>query len=229
MAAVLSESVLDQNGPNDNFGQNDLFSEPDFGIHEAKMVHFGPIWPRRSILVHLGPPTVLCPKDPTVLKILRRNYAVVKFTMRSKFTIAQRFAMATPPRADTIFRGFAGIFPQRRVQGVVNLGGIVKTLRRSNSLSRSIFSTVGSFGWPFLIRMKAHRLRSERPFTGVSGPSGAKIAKKSQKESFWGSAKKSPKIPEKVKNDLKKSNFGVFLTFLGIFGDFFADPQKDSF
>ena len=31
------------------------------------------------------------------------------------------------------------------------MGGIVKTLRRSNSLSRSIFSTAGSFGreWPF--------------------------------------------------------------------------------
>ena len=29
---------------------------------------------------------------------------------------------------------------------MVNLGGVVKTLRRSNSLSRSIFSTVGSFG-----------------------------------------------------------------------------------
>ena len=35
-------------------------------------------------------------------------------------------------------------------------------------------------------------LRSERPFTGVSGHSGPKIAKKSQKESFWGSAKKVP-------------------------------------
>ena len=61
------------------------------------------------------------------------------------------------------------------------------------------------------------------------GPPGPKSQKTSQKESFWGSAKKSPKIPEKVKNDLKKSNFGVFLTFSGIFGDLFADPQKDSF
>ena len=42
-------------------------------------------------------------------------------------------------------------------------------------------------------------LPSERPFTGVSGPSGPEIAKKSQKESFQGSAKKSAKIPEKVK------------------------------
>ena len=45
MAAVLSESVLDQNGPNDHFGQNDLtpnrilaFARPKW----TKMVHFGP-------------------------------------------------------------------------------------------------------------------------------------------------------------------------------------------
>ena len=52
MAVVLSESVLDQNGPNDHFGQNDLipnrilaFARPKW----TKMVHFGP---KRSILVH---------------------------------------------------------------------------------------------------------------------------------------------------------------------------------
>ena len=36
--------------------------------------------------------------------------------------------------------------PQRGVHGIVNLGGVVKTLRRSNSLSRTVFSTAGSFG-----------------------------------------------------------------------------------
>ena len=46
MAAVLSEGV-DQNGPNDHFGQNDLpnwilaFARPKW----TKMVHFGPFWP----------------------------------------------------------------------------------------------------------------------------------------------------------------------------------------
>ena len=50
-----------QNGPNDHFGQNDLI--PDWILAFArpkwtKMVHFGL---RRSILVHLGPPTVLWP------------------------------------------------------------------------------------------------------------------------------------------------------------------------
>ena len=37
-------------------------------------------------------------------------------------------------------------FSPRRVHSVVNLGGVVKTLRRSSSLSRSVFSTAGSFG-----------------------------------------------------------------------------------
>ena len=57
-----------QNGPNDHFGQNALipnwilaFARPKW----TKMVHFGL---RRSILVHLGPPTVLwpfpCPSFP---------------------------------------------------------------------------------------------------------------------------------------------------------------------
>ena len=80
-------------------------------------------------------------------------------------------------------------------------------------------------------RKRTHtvRLRPERPFTGVSGPSGPEIPKKSQKESFWGSARKSPKIPEKVEKYPKKSNFGYFSTCSGIFEDFFADPQKDSF
>ena len=43
---------------------------------------------------------------------------------------------------------------------------------------------------------KGKVLRPERPFTGVSGP---KIAKKSQKESFWGSAKKGKKYPKFAK------------------------------
>ena len=50
-----------QNGPNDHFGQNDLvpnwilaFTRPKW----TKMVHFGR---KGTILVHLGPPTVLLP------------------------------------------------------------------------------------------------------------------------------------------------------------------------
>ena len=52
---VLSESVLDQNGPSDHFGQNGLipnwisaFVRPKW----TKMVHFGPFWPGA---VNFGP------------------------------------------------------------------------------------------------------------------------------------------------------------------------------
>ena len=66
MAAVLSGSVLDldQNGPNDHFGQNGLIpnwilaSRDQNGPKWSILVHFGL---KRPILVHLGPPTVLWP------------------------------------------------------------------------------------------------------------------------------------------------------------------------
>ena len=51
MAAVLSESVLDQNGPNDHVGQNDLIPNRILALarpKRTKMVHFGL---KRSILV----------------------------------------------------------------------------------------------------------------------------------------------------------------------------------
>ena len=61
------------------------------------------------------------PKDPAVLKILRRS----KFSMHSKFTIAQWFAMANPPPL-TQFPGFCSHFsPGRGVHTVVNVGGCV--------------------------------------------------------------------------------------------------------
>ena len=74
-------------------------------------------------------------------------------------------------------------------------------------------------------------LRPERPFTGVSGPSGPEIPKESQKESFGGSAKTVPENTRKGRKYPKKSSFGCFFSTSssGIFGDFFADPQKDSF
>ena len=72
--------------------------------------------------------------------------------------------------------------------------------------------------WSFLGGLP---LRPGRPFTGVSGPSRPGIPKKSQKECFWGSAKKVPaKKPKKVEKYPKKSNFGYFLTFSGTFETF---------
>ena len=52
VAAVLSKSVLDQNGPDDHFGQTALFQTGVWHYRDQN----GPKW---SILVHLGPPTVL--------------------------------------------------------------------------------------------------------------------------------------------------------------------------
>ena len=61
----------------------------------------------------------------------------------------------------------------------------------------------------------------------------ARNPKKVSKRVFLGVCKKVPentrksqKIPEKYPN---LDFFGCFSTFSGIFGDFFADPQKDSF
>ena len=94
-------------------------------------------WIRNS-----GPEAKECPKDPAVLKILRHS----KITMHSEFTMTQWFTMATSLCGHRFPGNYRHPASQRRVCGVVNLGGVVKTLRHSNSLSRSVFSMAGSFG-----------------------------------------------------------------------------------
>ena len=73
-------------------------------------------------------------------------------------------------------------------------------------------------------------LRPEPPFTGVSGPSGPEIAKKSQKGSFWGSGEKSQKIPEKVqkyqKNTQKGPKIGIFRLFRVFLETFLQIPKR---
>ena len=61
------------------------------------------------------------------------------------------------------------------------------------------------------------------------GPPGPKSQKSLKKSLLGGLQKKSPKISAKVEKYPKKSNFGYFSTFTVIFGDFLADPRKDSF
>ena len=51
--------------------------------------------------------------------------------------------------------------PQRGVHSVVNMGGVVKTLRCSNALSRSVFSTAGSLG--IALHNVAHRVLRQIP------------------------------------------------------------------
>ena len=87
-------------------------------------------------------PGQMYPKDPAVLKILRRvNLLGVANLLSHSDLLSWRTVCGH------LFPGNCKhLSPQRGVHGVVNLGGIVKTLRRSNSLSRSVFSTAGSFG-----------------------------------------------------------------------------------
>ena len=83
---------------------------------------------------------------------------------------------------------------------------------------------------PFIQSVKSTlSLRPERPFTGVSGPSWPKIAKKSQKESFWGSAKKVPENTPKSQKIPKIGLFSVFFDFFGYFRGLFCRTPKRLF
>ena len=86
------------------------------------------------------------PKDPAVPKILRCSSLLGVVNLLSHSDLLSRRTACR--------HHFPGncrhLSPQSGVHGVVNLGGVVKTLRRSNSLSRSVFSTAGSFRlWVF--------------------------------------------------------------------------------
>ena len=67
-------------------------------------------------------------------------------------------------------------------------------------------------------------------FTGVSGPSGPKIAKKkSQKESFMGSAKNIAENTRKTTKKTRNWTFGgLFLLFQVFLGTTLQTPQKPS-
>ena len=72
--------------------------------------------------------------------------------MHSKFTTAHGFTTATAlaRTSFSLILQASLLQKKKRVHSIVNLGGVVKTLRIVNLLSRSIFSTAGSFGfWVF--------------------------------------------------------------------------------
>ena len=72
-------------------------------------------------------------------------------------------------------------------------------------------------------------LRSEPPFTGVSGRSGPESAKKSQKGSFGGGGglqKSHKKYPKKSKNTFFWTTLGIFRLFRVFSGTFLQTPQK---
>ena len=82
----------------------------------------------------------------------------------------------------------------------MNLGGVVKTLQRSNSLSRSIFSTAGSFGLVdvsdiFLIFWGSGRGKDEAEPRGggevgcslkIPGRGGGGSRRGAEREDVWG-------------------------------------------
>ena len=63
--------------------------------------------------------------------------------------------MATPSRRHPFPWFDKELSSQERVHTIVILRGVVKTLRRSNSLSRSVFGMAGSFGKGMRIRRDA--------------------------------------------------------------------------
>ena len=76
-------------------------------------------------------------KDPTVLKVLCNS----KFAMRCIVNLlSHNDFLSRPPCADIISCVL------RRGSRRGKYGGVVKTLWRSSSQSRSVFSTAGSFG-----------------------------------------------------------------------------------
>ena len=72
----------------------------------------------------------LFPKDPSVLKILRVvNLLRVAFLVQRGDLLSRRTLWGRHFPVN-----YRHLSSPRRVHGVVNLGGVVKTLRRSNSL-----------------------------------------------------------------------------------------------
>ena len=85
---------------------------------------------------------------------------------------------------------------------------------------------VGNLRGPAVIRI----LRPEQPFTGVSRPSGFKMAKNVSKRAFLGVCKRVPEnYPKKSKNHPKLDFLAYFFSFSGIFRDFFCRPPKRLF
>ena len=90
---------------------------------------------------------LLFPKDPAVLKIVR-----VVNSLRVVFLVRQGDLLSRRTLCGHQFPGNYRHFPSpRRVCGVVNLGGVVKTLRRSNftifAIAVVFLVRKGPLGW----------------------------------------------------------------------------------
>ena len=130
--------------------QNDRLTENQNGAAFWDAIAKGTLKPQGFLLLDGHPP---CVEDTSTAQSPdpQTNLYVFCLAMRSNLSLDYRTNdwLLRSHCADSIFLGFAGIphlSSQRRVHSVVNMGRVAKTLRRSNSLSRSVSSTAGSFG-----------------------------------------------------------------------------------
>ena len=115
MAAVLPESVLDQNGPRWSIGpfwSKWPYSEPDFSFRETKMDQNGLFWPRE---VHFGPcrsATVLWPfLRHAFAKSSRYKWEVYHDTFESPTVMGCRDS-ETSTRLGSLRKVFGGFYPR---------------------------------------------------------------------------------------------------------------------
>ena len=73
------------------------------------------------------------------------EYAVVKLLCVVNLQSHSNLLSRRTLRRQHVSLVYAQLSAQKRVRNVVHTGGVTKTLRRSNSLSCSVFSTAGSF------------------------------------------------------------------------------------
>ena len=121
-----------------------------------------------------------------------------------------------PPCADTLFLGFADSFPLEGGSQRSKNGGVVKTLRRSNSLSRSNFSTAGSFGCK---AQNDYKIIGNRPapYRGLSA--SRPKCRKSLENVSWGLRPQDPKKSPKSPGTLQKHSPNTFRRLSGDFPD----------
>ena len=116
----------------------------------------------------------------------------------------------------------------REVQNVV-LNVRLRSAHSEPSCRSALRSVSGKFEWSRLSATTDLVLRPERPFTGVSGPSGPKYQKKISNWVFWGVRKKVPENTRKSPKIPKMRLWGVFFDSFGYFRGLLLNPQSHSF
>ena len=132
--------------------------------------------------------------------------------------VAVSAVTATPLKLKPLFR-----HPEISGDFILSKFGLNRTKPRSSELALKCVRSVSRFGSGNAKTCDPSDHLQESP---APGPPGPKSQQKSQKESFCGSAKKSPKIPETFKKYAKLDFLGYFLTFRVFSGTFLLTPKK---